>query len=115
MDGARSGHDLLAAYDGQLRGAAEMVGADRWERHGPVVRGVFGESGFVSVVGPELDASVDVDALVEEQVRWFRDETAVATFEWKTRGHDRPADLVERLLARGFGLCVSFQRAIRRL
>jgi GNAT superfamily N-acetyltransferase len=67
-----------------------------------VVRGVFGESGFVSVVGPELDASVDVDALVEEQVRWFRDETAVATFEWKSRGHDRPVDLVDRLRAHGF-------------
>lgn len=94
--------DLLAAYDAQLRGPAEMVGADRWEQTGPVVRGVFGDGGFVSVVRPGLDRSVDVDALVEEQVRWFRDETPVATFEWKTRGHDRPADLPERLRAHGF-------------
>jgi GNAT superfamily N-acetyltransferase len=97
-----SDQDLLAAYDAQLRGPAEMVGADRWEQAGPVVRGVFGDSGFVSVVRPELDDAVDVDALVEEQVRWFRHETAVATFEWKTRGHDRPADLVDRLRAHGF-------------
>ena len=29
----------------------------------------------------------------------FRDRTDVASFEWKTRGHDWPADLGERLEA----------------
>ena len=93
--------DLLAAYDAQLRLDAEMTGARSWHRHGPLVRGVFGRGGFVSYrdLG-DLDGA-RLDALVAETVAWFRDETDVTSFEWKTRGHDRPADLPARLVAHG--------------
>lgn len=92
---------LLEAYDAQLRGETEMTGTRHWHRHGPLWRGVFGEDGFVS---GRLDAVEDaeVDALVADTVAWFRDETEVRSFEWKTRGHDRPADLTDRLVAHGF-------------
>lgn len=78
-----------------------MVGARSWHRHGPLVRGVFGRGGFVSyrdLAGLEGTA---LDRLIAETVAWFRDRTDVATFEWKTRGHDRPADLSDRLSAHG--------------
>jgi GNAT superfamily N-acetyltransferase len=60
----------------------------------------FGGQGWVEyhdlggLDGPELDE------LIARQVQFFaeRDEQ----FEWKLHGHDRPADLPERLLAAGF-------------
>lgn len=93
---------LLSAYDAQLRGAAEMAGASRWEGHGPVVRGVFGDGGFVSVVGPDLLRVEELDGVVADSVAWFRDTTEVTTFEWKTRAHDRPVELLDVLVAHGF-------------
>ncbi|CAI9413731.1 GNAT family N-acetyltransferase [Nocardioides sp. T2.26MG-1] len=94
--------DLLAAYDSQLRLESEMVGARTWHHHGPLVRGVFTESGFVSYRDLGGLGGDEVDRLIADTVAWFRDETDVATFEWKTRGHDLPADLPERLVAHGF-------------
>lgn len=94
--------ELLEAYDSQLRLEAEMSNAGTWHRHGPLVRGVFGDGGFVSyrdLGGLGDDA---LDRLIAETVTWFRDETDVPFFEWKTRGHDRPADLADRLLVHGF-------------
>ena len=92
--------ELLAAYDAQLRGEPEMVGTLHWHRHGPLVRGVFGEDGFTS---GRLDglSGEQVDTLVADTVAWFRDETEVRSFEWKTRGHD-PLDVTGSLLAHGF-------------
>ena len=42
-----------------------------------------------------------LDALIERTVAHYRDDTDVAAFEWKSRGHDRPSDLGERLVAHG--------------
>ena len=93
--------DLLAAYDSQLRLDAEMIGARTWHHHGPLVRGVFSDAGFVSYRDLGGLTGDEVDRLIAETVAWFRDETDVASFEWKTRGHDRPADLPDRLVAHG--------------
>lgn len=94
--------ELRAAYDAQLRLEAEMSGARTWHRHGPLVRGLFGRGGFVSYRNLG-DLAVDaVDRLISETVAWFRDHTEVASFEWKTRGHDQPADLPDRLVGHGF-------------
>jgi GNAT superfamily N-acetyltransferase len=93
---------LLRAYDEQLRTQAEMARATKVDRDGPLWRGVFDHGGFVSyrdLGGIEGDA---LDALVERTVAHYRDDTDVAAFEWKSRGHDRPADLGERLVAHGF-------------
>ena len=97
-----SDDDLLAAYDRALRDEAEMSGARHWHRRGPLAVGVFDHGGFVSYrhLGG-LDGE-ELDALVAGTLAWFRDETDVAEVEWKTRGHDRPADLPTRLVAHGF-------------
>lgn len=98
---------LLRAYDEALREEAEIVGAQSWDRDGPLLRAVFDdEFGFVSyrslagVDGP--DGGHALDALIARTVEHFRDATDVSEVEWKTRGHDRPADLLDRLTRHGF-------------
>ncbi|WP_134764518.1 GNAT family N-acetyltransferase [Nocardioides sp. 1609] len=95
--------ELLHAYDTQLRGVAETAGALSWDRAGPLWRAVHrhdGEQqGFVSYEGL---AGYDVPRLVAATVAWFRDETDVVSFEWKTRGHDdQAAELDDVLRAHG--------------
>jgi GNAT superfamily N-acetyltransferase len=95
---------LLAAYDSQLRAGADEVqlpSGTQVEWDGPLRRltGLYG-GGFVDyrdlagLRGPELDA------LIARQVAVFA--ARGEKFEWKTRGHDEPADLPQRLLAAGF-------------
>ncbi len=90
---------LLAAYDAQLRGVAEVQGAASWDRSGPLWRAKFSNGGFVSY--ESLDGVADVDALIAETIDHFAADPAMEEFEWKTRGHDAPADLGERLEAHG--------------
>ena len=93
--------ELRAAYDDQLRTDAEMARALEVERAGPLLWAVFDHGGFVSyrdLGGLDGDA---LDDLIARTVAHFRDDTDVASFEWKSRGHDLPADLGERLLAHG--------------
>ncbi|WP_151083031.1 GNAT family N-acetyltransferase [Nocardioides cynanchi] len=90
---------LLTAYDAQLRGAAEVAGSLSSDRSGPLWRGIFATSGFVSY--ESLDGVADVDALIAQTVAYFAALPQVEEFEWKTRGHDRPADLGARLEAHG--------------
>lgn len=91
---------LLRAYDEQLRRDAEVQGAVAVTEDGPLVRAVFPRGGFVSYAS--LEQVDDLDALVDRTIAHFRDETELDEFEWKTRGHDQPVDLTERLLAHGF-------------
>jgi GNAT superfamily N-acetyltransferase len=94
--------ELLTAYDDQLRTDAEMARAREVARIGPLLCAVFDHGGFVSyhdLGGLEGD---ELDDLVEQAVAHYRDDTDVASFEWKSRGHDLPADLGDRLVAHGF-------------
>jgi hypothetical protein len=71
------------------------------ERDGPLVRTYgFGNRGFVEYRDLAGLGSEELDALIARQVQIFaeRDEA----FEWKLHGHDRPADLPDRLRAAGF-------------
>jgi hypothetical protein len=94
---------LLAIFDLQLRGAGAEdlpLGATA-EIDGPLERIVgLGHRGFIGYrdVGGLQGAALD--ALIARQVRIFaeRDEAV----EWKLYGHDRPADLAQRLRAAGF-------------
>ncbi|MFZ2016154.1 MAG: GNAT family N-acetyltransferase [Nocardioides sp.] len=93
---------LLAAYDAQLRGDAEVQGSVSWERSGPLWRGLFTDSGFVSYESLESLGSIEaVDALIGETVAHFAAVPEVEEFEWKTRGHDWPAELDQHLRAHG--------------
>jgi GNAT superfamily N-acetyltransferase len=90
---------LLAAYDAQLRGEAEVQGAPSWDRSGPLWRALFHDGALVTyetLVGVD-----DLDALIADTVGHFAAMPQVKEFEWKTRGHDEPADLGSRLRAHG--------------
>ena len=95
--------ELLAAYDGQLRlnVPSRLPEGVTYERDGPLLRwhGAAGR-GFVLYrdLG-ELEGG-DLDELIARQVRVYRERGE--SFEWKLHGHDRPADLPERLRAAGF-------------
>jgi GNAT superfamily N-acetyltransferase len=94
---------LLDAYDAQLRAHVhdrlpDSIQVD-WD--GPLMRITgFGDRGFVGyrdLAGLDGD---ELDELIARQVRFFADRGQ--GFEWKLHGHDRPADLPERLRAAGF-------------
>ncbi|MFJ9019924.1 GNAT family N-acetyltransferase [Streptomyces sp. NPDC102259] len=91
---------VLALYDRDMREGARPESSDaRVERVGGVVRHVGGEGGWSGVLWSDLD-SADADAVIAEQVAYF---TGLGhEFEWKLHGHDRPADLGQRLEAAGF-------------
>lgn len=92
---------LLAAYDNQMRGTPPIPPAGvTYEKDGPLLRIVGQFRGFVS--GPH-DLGVqgqELDELIVRQRDFFaaRGESV----EWKTRSHDVPADLTDRLRAAGF-------------
>ncbi len=94
--------ELLAEYDAQARvfEAFGPVGATvHWD--GPLKRtSGMASGGFITyrdLAGLQGD---DLDALIARQVAFFRERGE--KFEWKTRGHDLPADLTDRLVAHGF-------------
>ncbi len=93
-----SAADLLAAYDAQLRGEAEVHNAEVWDRVGPLWRALWHGRGFVTYESLE---GYDLVRLVAATVEHFADETAVEQFEWKTRGHDDLPGLHEVLLDAG--------------
>src|ERR1700712_504617 len=93
---------LLAAYDEQLRGLAEVQGSVSWDQSGPLWRGLFTDGAFVSYESLEsLDTVGGVAALIGETVDYFAALPQVKEFEWKTRGHDWPPDLDRLLRAHG--------------
>lgn len=94
--------ELLAAYDAQLRGHAEVLGALAWDRAGPLWRARFPTSGFVSYEHLDGLTGAALERLVIETRDHFAADPAVESVEWKTRGHDDVPDLHEILVAAGF-------------
>lgn len=89
---------VLALFDQDERRAIEFPGMTK-EVFPYLVRFVRPAPGMNYILYTDLDES-NVDAVIEEQVNHF---TAIRRpFSWKTFAHDRPADLVQRLAARGF-------------
>jgi GNAT superfamily N-acetyltransferase len=94
---------LLAVYDDQLR-PAEMTNVPpgaHAEQDGPIVRIVRQRrQGFIS---GQRDLGLDGEAL-DEFIARQRDFFAARgeAVEWKTRGHDLPPTLPQRLTAAGF-------------
>ena len=93
---------LLAAYDDQVRPseARDLPAGAHAEDDGPVVRVVGLYRGFISAPAELTLDGDELDALIARQRDFFaRRGEAV---EWKTRAHDRPEDLPDRLRRAGF-------------
>ena len=92
--------ELLAIFDREQRIEVQVPGVIR-EDTGRVIRnrGLHERSGFI--VYSALDEE-RADAEIEAQVAFFA--SLGVPFEWKVYSHDRPADLRERLAARGFAI-----------
>src|SRR5689334_9345904 len=92
---------LLQAYDDQLRSVpATAPPGVTHEVDGPITRVVGRHRGFVSAPRDVGLRGADLDALIARQRDFFAARGEAV--EWKTRGHDEPADLTERLGAAGF-------------
>ena len=90
--------DLLAIFDREQRIEVQFPDEIR-ENTGRVIRSlsVIEPSGFIGYSA--LDEAC-AEAEIEAQVAFFADRGV--PFEWKVYDHDRPADLRQRLAARGF-------------
>ena len=92
--------ELRTAYDAQLRGVTPPGGNARIEQDGPLTRVVGWHRGFVT--GPR-DLGVrgeELDTLIARQRDFYAARGEAV--EWKTRAHDLPADLTDRLATAGF-------------
>ncbi|MEU3854756.1 GNAT family N-acetyltransferase [Streptomyces sp. NPDC029554] len=92
---------LLALFDRDLREGARPDGPGdaRVERAGAVVRQTAAAPGYSCVLWSDLDEDT-ADAVIAEQIAHYT--RLGLKFEWKLYGHDRPADLGQRLRAAGF-------------
>ena len=94
---------LLAAYDDQLRTAAETQAAVAVVAHGPLrlvtLAGGWGVVTYRDLAGADAAA---IRRLVGESLEYFRAEEQITRVEWKTRGHDVAPDLLDLLVAHGF-------------
>jgi GNAT superfamily N-acetyltransferase len=92
---------LLAAYDEQMRGAPPNSPAGvRHEQDGPLLRIVGQFRGFISAPRDVGVRGAELDRLIARQRDYFAARGEAV--EWKTHGHDLPADLTNRLCAAGF-------------
>jgi hypothetical protein len=106
---ARDGADVLAAFTEQIRRSLVPPGPG-WvvEDLGRLVRTTGPADshlgGFIEWSGLGGLSGGDVDAVIAEQVAYFRQQAAErpgATSEWKHYDYDAPADLSDRLVAAG--------------
>lgn len=90
--------EVLTLYDREQRREIEFPGTER-QVLPRVVRFARPAPGMSFILYSNLDEAT-ADAVIEEQVAYFG--PLAQRFEWKAYSHDRPADLVQRLIARGF-------------
>jgi len=89
--------DILALYDEEQRINIEYPGVLK-ERRPHVIRYVSESGGPHFILYSRL-AGADVEAVIVEEQAYF---SPLGEVEWKVYAHDRPADLRQRLVARGF-------------
>ena len=90
-----------AAYTEQIRARLLVDGASNLDTDGPLHRKTpLTGRGFLSYQDLGGVEGGELDALIARQCEHFGGHGL--SFEWKTHGMDRPADLPERLLAAGF-------------
>lgn len=88
---------ILALYDEEQRINIEYPGV-RKERRPHVIRYVSETGGPHFILYSRL-AGADVEAVIAEEQDYFG---PLGMVEWKVYAHDQPADLRQRLVARGF-------------
>jgi N-acetylglutamate synthase-like GNAT family acetyltransferase len=94
---------LLRVYDEQLRTTAEVRGAVRTSRIGPVTVAVFpGGTGFVTYPHPGDARGRGLHEWVGDVVAHLAADPEVVDVEWKTRGHDDTPGLHAALVEHGF-------------
>ena len=93
---------LLSAYDAQLRLRVppDQPTGIRYDLQGSVLRISGRYRGFVETTRDVGVTGAALDALIREHRDFFAARGEAV--EWKTRGHDLPADLPDRLRAAGF-------------
>lgn len=93
---------LLAAYDENVRARIPPRTPEgvTYEWDGPLLRTVGDHRGFVETPADLRVRGAALDALIARQRDYFAARGEAV--EWKTRGHDKPQDLTDRLLAAGF-------------
>ena len=89
---------LIELFNKEQRREVEYPGFRR-EAAGPVIRSVSLSGRDHMVICSDL-GDADADAAIEEQLRYFR--KLGQPFEWKLYDFDRPSDLMDRLVAKGF-------------
>jgi hypothetical protein len=94
--------ELLAAHDEDLRTESELDGATDITRIGPLWVGRYAERGFVTYRNLDGVDGVELAGLIQAAIEHFAADPGLVSFEWKTRGHDAPADLGDHLSAAGF-------------
>jgi GNAT superfamily N-acetyltransferase len=97
-----SARELRDIYDAQVRTASESRPKDgeTYDWDGPLLRHTGGHRGFVTYRDLAGLTGAALDQLIERTCRHYAE--AGAEFEWKSHGHDEPADLGDRLRAVGF-------------
>jgi Acetyltransferase (GNAT) domain len=95
---------LLAAYDGQLRGDAEITpGAMSMTRLGPLYLVTFGGGrGWITYQDLGGEDAAGIRQLVAAALDHYRADASIRRVEWKSRGHDAAPGLHEALLEHGF-------------
>jgi hypothetical protein len=93
---------LLAAYDENTRAWIPQFppAGVTYEWDGALLRTVGMHRGFVETPRDVRVRGAELDALITRQRDYFAARGEAV--EWKTRAHDLPTDLVDRLLAAGF-------------
>jgi GNAT superfamily N-acetyltransferase len=92
--------DILALYDQQQRRHANEPGSRRVEgRYTVRYLNEIDARGWILYTA---DAGEHIEQVIDEEIAFFEREGR--GFEWKLFSHDKPADLPERLQARGFEL-----------
>lgn len=92
--------EVLALFDRQVRPGSGLADGVPTEEDGPVRRVYYPGTGFLAAPPDTGLRGAELDELIARQRDvWAQRGEAV---EWKVYGHDRPADLPERLLAHSF-------------
>ncbi|TFC95768.1 MULTISPECIES: GNAT family N-acetyltransferase [Cryobacterium] len=93
---------LRDAYDAQLRlwMPADRAMGIHYDQQGTVLRVSGRNQGFIETARDVGVTGAALDALIRQHRNFFAARGEAV--EWKTRGHDLPADLPVRLVAAGF-------------